>query len=1053
MKKNPILLFFLIVYFLLPFSMSAQIWSPITGLPSSAAMKAVHFTSISTGWVAGENGTIMKTLDGGVNWNLLNSGTSQTLRAIFFIDTNNGWACGDLGTLITTTDGGANWTFQNSGTSNTLTGIEFVSSTTGWAVGLNNTLIKTTTSGSTWTTQANQGGSMWGLSMINATNGWSAGDYNSVQSSVRLLKTTNGNNWTAVYNSGVTTFNSFNDIHFSDANSGWVVGTNGVIRHTTDAGSTTWTAQTSGTTYELLSVDFIDNLNGYACGRQGIILHTTDGGANWFGQYSSYASGTLWEIDMINATTGFAVGDFGILKYTVSPPTQPLVLLQPNGGEIFQIGTKRFIIWQAQNSVTNVKIEYSIDGGANWLSVINSTPAANGSYAWSVPNNPSVNCKVRISNASNSAINTISIAPFYIMNSPQGIDYSVLTAATVSNTPSQIIISWQNDSNALSYSIDRKLSTETTWTNLASLSSNTLNYTDTNVSNGIIYEYRVIKTTPLVTGYGYVYSGIDIPAPDSRGTILVAINNTFTPNLTIELQQLTTDLVGDGWKIVFQDFPATATDITVKNWVTSQYNIPNANVQALLIIGHIAIPYSGNYAPDGHSERIGAQPADVFYADINGNWTDTSVTTINTGTIYTPNVPGDGKWDQNGIPSLAELQVGRIDMYNMTGATLSEINLIKQYLNKNHAFRYKIINPARKALLNPHLDGSIPSTSAVGWRSFSPMVGFGNIDVVNTNGCGSNCNAFIDALENNSYLWTYMAGGGTDTSCAGSVFTSDYCFTRTLNTVFMQLYGSYFVEWAKGGLPVPNNLLRAPLTNSGMPLATCWTGGGPRWYFHPMGLGETIGFATKLSQNNTTTYDPGNNQNLGGIHMALMGDPSLRLHMVYPISNLTISALQNNLQLDWLASNDSNIVGYNIYRSDSISGDFLRINTNPVTGLSFTDNAPSLNGTNLYMVRAIKLETASSGTYYNMSTGVFISSDALNIQDNTSNRQLYLFPNPVSKQLYFSESVQNFEVYSIYGQKVVSKTATAYSLNVESFQEGVYYVKTDTTFIKFIVKH
>jgi Secretion system C-terminal sorting domain len=324
---------------------------------------------------------------------------------------------------------------------------------------------------------------------------------------------------------------------------------------------------------------------------------------------------------------------------------------------------------------------------------------------------------------------------------------------------------------------------------------------------------------------------------------------------------------------------------------------------------------------------------------------------------------------------------------------------------------------------------------------------------VNTNGCGSNCNAFIDALENNSYLWTYMAGGGTDTSCAGSVFTSDYCFTRTLNTVFMQLYGSYFVEWAKGGLPVPNNLLRAPLTNSGMPLATCWTGGGPRWYFHPMGLGETIGFATKLSQNNTTTYDPGNNQNLGGIHMALMGDPSLRLHVVYPISNLTISALQNNLQLDWLASNDSNIVGYNIYRSDSILGDFLRINTNPVTGLSFTDNAPSLNGTNLYMVRAIKLETASSGTYYNMSTGVFISSDTLNIQDNTSNRQLYLFPNPVSKQLYFSESVENFEVYSIYGQKVVSKTATAYSLNVESFQEGIYYVKTDTTFIKFIVKH
>lgn len=1053
MKSNTHLPVFLMIFFLQTLSLSAQIWTPINGLPSNAALKAVHFTSVSYGWVAGENGTIMKTTDGGSTWNISNSGTSQTLRAIFFVDSTYGWACGDQGTLIATSDSGATWVPQNSGTTNTLTGVEFVNVTTGWVVGINSTLLKTTTSGSTWTAQAIQGGNMWGLSMINATNGWSAGDYNSVQGSVRLLKTTNGNNWTTFYNSGITTFNSFNDIHFSDNNTGWVVGTNGVIRKTTDSGATTWTAQTSGTNYELLSVDFIDNLNGYACGRQGIILHTSDGGTNWVGQYSGYSSGTLWEIDMINATIGFAVGDFGILKYTVSSPTQPLVLYQPNGAEIFQTGTKRFILWQAQSSITNVKIDYSVDGGSNWLPVINSTPAATGSYAWNVPNNPSVNCKVRISNTANILTNSMSVAPFYIMNSPQGIDYSVLTTAAVSTSPLQIIVSWQNDSNALSYSIDRKLASETTWTNLASLSGTTLNYTDTNVSPGVIYDYRVTKTTPLLTGYGYVYSGIEIPAPDSRGTLLVAINNTFTPNLTAELQQLTSDLVGDGWKVVIQDFPENAADVSVKNWVTSQYNLPGANVRALFIIGHMAIPYAGNYAPDGHAERIGAQPADVFYADIDGNWTDTTVTTMNTGTIYTPNVPGDGKWDQSAIPSSAELQVGRIDMYNMTAAPLIEIDLIKQYLNKNHAFRHKINNPARKALLNPHLDSSLPATSAVGWRSFSPMVGFGNIDVVNTNGCGANCNAFIDALENNSYLWTYMAGGGTDTSCAGSVFTSDYCFTRTLNTVFMQLYGSYFVEWAKGGLPVPNNLLRAPLTNSGLPLATCWTGGSPRWYFHPMGMGETIGFTTKLSQNNTTVYDPGNNQNLGGIHMALMGDPSLRLHMVYPVSNLTISAVQNSLQLNWSASNDSNIAGYNIYRSNSISGDFIRLNTNPVTVQTFTDSSPSLTTTNLYMVRAIKLETTPSGSYYNMSTGVFISSDALSTPDNTPKHALYLYPNPVSKELYFSEPLHNIEVYSVYGQLIVYRMSSATHLNVESFQEGVYYIKTETNFIKFIVKH
>ena len=81
--------------------------------------------------------------------------------------------------------------------------------------------------------------------------------------------------------------------------------------------------------------------------------------------------------------------------------------------------------------------------------------------------------------------------------------------------------------------------------------------------------------------------------------------------------------------------------------------------------------------------------------------------------------------------------------------------------------------------------------------------------------------------------------------------------------------------------------LRAPLANAGMPLATCWTGGSPRWYFHHMGLGETIGYSLMQSQNNTSIYDPGNNTLLGGVHMVLMGDPTLRLHMVYPVSNLT----------------------------------------------------------------------------------------------------------------------------------------------------------------------
>lgn len=967
----------LLVFFSLLNLLSGQVWSPITGLPSSVALKTVKFIDITTGWAAGEDGTIMKTTDGGVNWSLQTSGTTSTIRSIFFLDASHGWACGDEGTIIVTTDGGAIWLPQTSPYGTQYNSIRFVNISTGWVVGLGNVLLKTVDGGTNWIQQQNQGVSMWGLEMLSATSGWVCGGFNSAQGSPSLLRTTNGTNWIYQNNSGVTNFLSFNDIRFSDALNGWLVGGSGIIRHTTNAGATAWTAQPSGTQYELLSVDFLNASVGYACGREGIIIATGNGGTTWVAQSSSITSGTLWEIDMVNDTTGFAVGDIGILKYHVYTPPQPIVLLQPNvGGDIFQIATKRFIIWQTQAGISNVKLEYSTAGNTGpWTTITPSTPAAAGSYSWMIPNASSLNCYIRISNSANSNVLDISDAPFYIQNIPYGVDYSVLTSATVMSNPAQIVVSWVNDGNALSYSIDKKLPADTSWTNLATLPGTTNSYTDNTVSEEIIYEYRLVKTTPLITGYGYVYSGINIPAPDERGTLLLAVDTNFVIPLQTEITQLKTDLIGDGWKVVQHNFPSASIDSIVKKWVISQYNLPGANVKSLLIIGHFAIPYSGNFAPDGHTERIGAQPADVYYADIDGVWTDT-VFVYNTGNIYTHNIPNDGNWDQSVIPSSAELQVGRIDMHSMTGFALSEDDLIKQYLNKNHAYRHKIINPERRALLNTHLDNSIPFSSAVAWRSFAPMLGSTNIAAINTNGCAGNgtCNIFIDSLQVHSYLWTYMAGGGTDTSCADPVFTSSKCISTNINTVFMQLYGSYFVEWAKGGITgTTNHLLRAPLANAGMPLTTCWTGGSPRWYFHHMGLGESIGFSTLQSQNNKGIYDPGNNQLLGGVHMVLMGDPSLRLHMVYPVTNLTAAQTETKIQLDWTASADDHILGYNVYRADTLSGDFIRLNTSMIASTQYVDSIPSILTNNVYMVRAVKSETTPSGSYLNMSEGIFIT--------------------------------------------------------------------------------
>jgi len=75
-------------------------------------------------------------------------------------------------------------------------------------------------------------------------------------------------------------------------------------------------------------------------------------------------------------------------------------------------------------------------------------------------------------------------------------------------------------------------------------------------------------------------------------------------------------------------------------------------------MGNIIVPHSGNVQPDGHSNHRGAWPADVYYGDMDGVWTDETVN--NTASIQYPhvfNVPGDGNFDQDVIPGELELSV------------------------------------------------------------------------------------------------------------------------------------------------------------------------------------------------------------------------------------------------------------------------------------------------------------------------------------------------------------------------------------------------------------
>jgi photosystem II stability/assembly factor-like uncharacterized protein len=69
----------------------------------------ISFSDSIHGWAVGNNGTILKTKDGGINWISSNSPISTILTSVSFCDTMNGWIVGDEGRIFTTSNGGKMW--------------------------------------------------------------------------------------------------------------------------------------------------------------------------------------------------------------------------------------------------------------------------------------------------------------------------------------------------------------------------------------------------------------------------------------------------------------------------------------------------------------------------------------------------------------------------------------------------------------------------------------------------------------------------------------------------------------------------------------------------------------------------------------------------------------------------------------------------------------------------------------------------------------------------------------------------------------------------------
>ncbi|MBV6422113.1 MAG: hypothetical protein DAHOPDDO_03402 [Ignavibacteriaceae bacterium] len=158
------------------------------------------------------------------------------------------------------------------------------------------------------------------------------------------------------------------------------------------------------------------------------IEYSTDNGTSWISIVASIpASGGSynWTVPSTPSTqclvrisdaSNSAIYDLSNAAFTISASNPTITVTVPNGGEIWEGNTNHLIRWTRQE-VSVVKIEYSTNNGSTWIVVIAARPAAFGSYNWTVPNTPSTQCLVRISDTSNTSVNDISDSTFTIEQS------------------------------------------------------------------------------------------------------------------------------------------------------------------------------------------------------------------------------------------------------------------------------------------------------------------------------------------------------------------------------------------------------------------------------------------------------------------------------------------------------------------------------------------------------------------------------------------------------------------------------------------------------------
>jgi len=459
--------------------------------------------------------------------------------------------------------------------------------------------------------------------------------------------------------------------------------------------------------------------------------------------------------------------------------------------------------------------------------------------------------------------------------------YGIKPTFTFDSIANRAEQTWTIDSSALEYTISSKRISDSTFILLKTYEGKAIANVISSSQLKDVKEYQIYKKgrfqdSTIYSAYSYFVAGIDTTLPKFPKKMLILIDDSFIDSLSNLIEKLQTKLAENFIATVVLPTPRAevfnSKAVTVTKNIILKYKQLHPDISSVLLLGRIAVPYSGDIAPDGHPEHRGAWHSDGFYGDLGNNWTDDIVSSKKSSFPRQFNMPLDGKFDQVRYDKI-DLAIGRVDFFDMPAFNESEFELLQRYLEKD--IEYRNAKPTnRNGIVFDNFKNIYASNAT---ENINNICNFSKVEY----------GRIRELSRTKSYLLGYINGGGTSTSSDDGLYTEELA-KFPLNVTFLSIFGSYNIDF-----DFQNNLLRAALASKPANIV-CYSGTFPQWHLYRMGFGYSIGDALLQVQNNSGQYPSNYDIETRGVHIALLGDPTLDL---YPSNDLGIisSSQDNNL--------------------------------------------------------------------------------------------------------------------------------------------------------------